>query len=477
MGTAVNFINIPAELKNGCRFCVWKMEKGTGKSTRLTKVPYNPVTGGKAQTNNADTFAPFAEVMKSYAMGGYDGIGIRVAAGIGAIDIDHCIREDGSLNDVAASVLGIFKDAYFERSPSGSGLRGFFRVEEDFVFDKTVYYINNRTHGLEVYLPEATNRFVTVTGNQYRAGSVPLDMSSLQTVLDSFMKRKTQVTNTHIEPCSYLTDEQVIEHAKASASGERFMDYYEGNWQKYFDNQSDADMGFLSMLSFWCGCDEEQIDRIFRSSGMMRAKWDRQQAGTTYGAISIRNAVSTCQQIYLPVSAADLTNPDQEFEDLDEEEEKKAADFKADISRIKLTLEEMKPHSNPRYGRDEIGIGNAFADFFKPIARFNRDRGIWYVYDGHIWRPDEGGLMVAELAKFLADKLYTFALQIKDEDVRNRYIKRVQKLQLRKNRKTMVEDTVCFSVILMHVIDFPEISAKMNHATYQNCVEVSFIIL
>ena len=116
---------------------------------------------------------------------------------------------------------------------------------------------------MEVYLPGATNRFVTVTGNQYRAGSVPLDMSSLQTVLDSFMKRKTQVTNTHIEPCSYLTDEQVIEHAKASASGERFMDYYEGNWQKYFDNQSDADMGFLSMLSFWCGCDEEQIDRIF----------------------------------------------------------------------------------------------------------------------------------------------------------------------------------------------------------------------
>lgn len=453
MGTAVNFINIPAELKNGCRFCVWKMEKGTGKNTRLTKVPYNPVTGGKAQTNNADTFAPFATAMKSYAMGGYEGIGIRVSSGIGAIDIDHCIREDGSLNDVAASILGIFKDAYFERSPSGSGLRGFFRVDENFVFDKTIYYINNRKHGLEVYLPGATNRFVTVTGNEYRAGSVPLDMTALQTVLDSFMKRKTQVTNTHIEPCSYLTDEQVMEHARASASGERFMDYYSGNWQKYFDNQSDADMGFLSMLSFWCGCDEEQMDRIFRSSGMMRPKWDRQQAGTTYGAISIRNAVSTCKQIYLPVSAANLSSPDQEFEDLDETQEQKAADFQADISRITLTLEEMKPHSNPRYGRDEIGIGNAFADFFKPIARYNRDRGIWYVYDGSIWRADEGGLKVAELAKLLADKLYTFALQIKDEDVRNRYIKRVQKLQLRKNRKTMVEDAKSVYPIPMAAFD------------------------
>lgn len=451
MGT-VNFVNIPQELKASCRFCTWKMEKG-GRNSRLTKVPYKPGTNQKAQTNKADTFSDFADAMKAYAMGGYDGIGIRVANGIGAIDIDHCIREDGTLNDVAASVLGIFKDAYFERSPSGSGLRGFFQVDGDYIFDKTIYYINNRTHGLEVYLPGAANRFVTVTGNQYREGSVPHDMAALQTVLDTFMKRKTQVTNTHIEPCSYLTDEQVIEHARSSANGERFMDYYHGSWQKYFDNQSDADMGFVSMLCFWCGCDEEQIDRIFRSSGMMRPKWDRKQAGTTYGAITVRNAVSSCQSIYLPVSAGDLTSPEQEFEDVDEEEGKKAADFKADISRITLTLEEMKPHSNPRYGRDEIGIGNAFADFFYPIARFNRDRGIWYVYDGRIWRPDEGGLKVAELAKLLADKLYTFALKIKDEDVRNRYIKRVQKLQLRKNRKTMVEDAKSVHPIPMAAFD------------------------
>lgn len=297
----VNFVNIPADLKASCRFCVWKMEKGKGRSARLTKVPYDPATGRKAQSNNAATFSDFNTVIKTYAMGGYDGIGIRVDNGIGAFDIDHCIREDGSLNDVAASVLGIFKDAYVERSPSGTGLRGFFHVDADFNFDKTIYYINNRTLGLEVYLAGATNRFVTVTGNKYREGTVPMDMPALQTLLDTLMKRMSQVVNTHIEPCSYLSDQEVLEHAGKSANGERFMDYYEGNWQKYFNNQSDADMGFLSMLAFWCGCDEEQIDRIFRTSGMMRPKWDRQQAGTTYGAISIRNAVSTCRAIYLPV--------------------------------------------------------------------------------------------------------------------------------------------------------------------------------
>lgn len=442
---AVNFVGIPQEIKENCRFCTWKFENRGG---RRTKVPYNPVTGSRAQADKPDTFGSFAEAMTAVAMGRYDGVGIRVDS-VAAIDIDHCIREDGTLNDIAASILALFPDIYVEKSPSGTGLRAFFKAEPDYVFDKSVYYINNRKLGLEIYVPGATNRFVTVTGNVYRDGGIPPATEQLRITLDTYMKRLQQVTNRAIEPCSYLTDEQVLAHAQKSPSGGKFMDFYRGDWQKYFDNQSDADMSFVSMLAFWCGNVEEQIDRIFRESGMMRPKWDRKQAGTTYGALTIRNAVISNQNIYLPVSRGDLAG--DEFGVLDDEEDH--ADFTPDVSRVSLTLEEMKVHSNPRYGRDEIGIGNAFADFFKPIARYNRDRGIWYVYDGHVWRPDEGGLAVAELAKMLADKLYTFALQIKDEDTRNRYIKRVQKLQLRKNRKTMVEDAKSVYPIPMSAFD------------------------
>ena len=212
MSTKVNFVNIPQELKQNASFCVWKKEKRNGKPT---KVPYNPRTGSPAKTNDPSTFADFSTAMKAYAMGGWDGIGYRVSEGIGAIDIDHCIREDGSLNDVAASILGIFSDAYFEKSPSGTGLRGFFRLSPDFAYDKTVYYINNRKHGVEIYLPGVTNRFVTVTGDMYRAGTVIRNDEALQTVLDSFMKRKSRVAGTAIEPCSYLTDDQVIAHASS----------------------------------------------------------------------------------------------------------------------------------------------------------------------------------------------------------------------------------------------------------------------
>lgn len=430
----VNFVNIPDALKQSASFCVWKLEKRSG---RPTKVPYDPRTRQMAKTNEPDTFTDFKTAMKAYAIDGWDGIGYRVSEGIGAIDIDHCIREDGSLNDVAASILGIFSSAYFERSPSGTGLRGFFKLSPDFAYDKTVYYINNRKHGLEVYLPGTTNRFVTVTGDMFRPGTVERDDDALRNLLDTFMKRSTRVSNKTIEPASYLDDEGVIAHASASASGDKFKALYEGHWEEGYDSQSDADMAFVSMLCFWCGNVEEQIDRIFRSSGLMRDKWDRMTGDRTYGQITIRNAIASTSEIYTPIADS---SAEDDFEDIEGETDTEQLMFEPDFTHITLTLEQMQPHTNPRYQRDEIGIGYAFADFYKPIARFNRERGIWYVYDGAVWRPDENALAVAELAKRLADRLYTFALQIKDEDTRNRYIKRVQKLQLRKNRRTMIED-------------------------------------
>lgn len=429
----VDIKNIPAELKTSCRFCVWKFEKRNGQKT---KMPYNPANGDRAKINDLRTFADFKTTLVTYAMGGYDGIGIAVGSGIGAFDIDHCIREDGTLNDTADTVLSIFPTAYVEKSPSGKGLRGFFHVPEDYVYDKTVYYINNRNKGLEVYMPGATNRFVTVTGDVYRTGEIPNDETAMTTLLDSLMKRNKQVQQTHFQHHSYLDDEAVIAHASEASNSEKFKKLFAGEWEDLYGSQSDADMALLSILAFWCGCDEEQMDRIFRTSGLMRPKWDRKQAGSTYGAISIRNTVNTCASVYIPVNVQDIV--DEEFTNLDPEDEK--SERPPDISKLTLSLEEMAPHTNPRYGRDEIGLGNMFADFFKPIARYNSERGIWFVYDGVVWQPDMENLNVAELAKLLADKLYLFALKITEEDARKRFIDRVKKLQQRKHRDTMLKD-------------------------------------
>ena len=117
-----------------------------------------------------------------------------------------------------------------------------------------------------MYLPGATNRFVTVTGDVFKTGDVVLNSEALSSVLETFMKRATPLKGNTIEPVSYLTDEQVLDHAMKSESGEKFKALYEGHWQEGYDSQSNADMALVSMLAFWCGNVEEQIDRIFRTA-------------------------------------------------------------------------------------------------------------------------------------------------------------------------------------------------------------------
>ena len=442
---SVNFVNIPTELKQNASFCLWKKEKRGG---RVTKVPYNPSNGTMAKTNDASTFSDFSTAMKAYAMGGWDGIGYRVSEGIGAIDIDHCIREDGTLNDVAASILGFFPDSYFERSPSGTGLRGFFKLSPDFAYDKTVYYINNRKHGLEVYLPGTTNRFVTVTGDMYRSGSITRNDAALQTALDTFMKRKTaSQPGFKGTPVSYFTDEAVIEHASNSKTGEKFKALYEGNWQDYFDSQSDADMALVSMLAFWCGCVEEQIDRIFRSSGLMRDKWDRMTGDSTYGQITIRNAVISCAEIYRPVQTVS-SDAEDDFSDLDintiqeerDRREREGYAFTPDLRCLDTTITALAPHTNPRYESFQIGNSRIFVDYYRRIILMNDTRHCWYIYDGRVWRPDNHSLRIFEMAKDLHDELLTFANTITSEDTRNRFIKRVDMLDQKKYRDIMVKD-------------------------------------
>ncbi|MBO5570561.1 MAG: nucleoside triphosphatase [Clostridia bacterium] len=439
----VNFVNIPQELKQNASFCLWKREK---RKTGVTKVPYNPWTGTPAKTDDPSTFSDFGTAVKEYAMGGYDGIGYRVSEGIGAIDIDHCIREDGSLNDVAASVLGIFENTYFERSPSGTGLRGFFRVSPDFAYDKTVYYINNRKNGLEIYLPDTTKRFVTVTGDVYRSGSIEQDDAALRTVLETFMKRKTKAgPGFKGIPISYFADEQVIEHASNSKQGEKFKALYEGNWEEYYDSQSDADAALVSMLCFWCGCVEEQIDRIFRTSGLMRDKWDRMTGDSTYGAITIRNAVAFCDSIYRPVSSdaalADFSNLDSDtIQEERDRREREGYAFTPDYRFLDTTIEALSPHTNPDYESFQIGNRRMFVDFFHSIILVNDTRGCWYIYDGRVWRPDVHGRKIADMAIDFQGILSAFANTITSEDTRNRFLKRVSLLDQKKYRDIMVSD-------------------------------------
>ena len=75
-------------------------------------------------------------------------------------------------------------------------------------------------------------------------------------------------------------------------NGAAFSALWNGDISAY-PSHSEADVALCNILAWWTNCDPARMDRLFRQSGLMREKWDRKQSGTTYGAITIKNAASS----------------------------------------------------------------------------------------------------------------------------------------------------------------------------------------
>ncbi|MCI9506134.1 MAG: hypothetical protein HFF62_06015 [Oscillospiraceae bacterium] len=105
-----------------------------------------------------------------------------------------------------------------------------------------------------------------------------------------------------------------------------------------------------------------------------------------------------------------------------------------------VTLADLHPENNRRYGWNDIGNGNLFADWYKNEARYVPERKKWFVYNGKAWNPDIGNLRVMEMCKCLADQLAIYALSLEDEQKRQGYLKFVGSWQRRSNRETILKD-------------------------------------
>ena len=83
-----------------------------------------------------------------------------------------------------------------------------------------------------------------------------------------------------------------MERAADAANGEKFMRLYRGEFEAAgYPSQSEAELAFVSMVAFWTGPDPELIDAVYRSSGLLRDKWDSKRGGRTYGEITIEKAM------------------------------------------------------------------------------------------------------------------------------------------------------------------------------------------
>jgi hypothetical protein len=77
----------------------------------------------------------------------------------------------------------------------------------------------------------------------------------------------------------------------AAENGAKFTDLWYGDRSSY-TNPSAADMAFCNFLAFYTGKDASRMDQLFRQSGLMRDKWDRDaRTGEKYGEGTIRKAI------------------------------------------------------------------------------------------------------------------------------------------------------------------------------------------
>lgn len=274
--------HIPEEMRNRRQWVVHK-----------NKIPHSPQTGRRASVSNPDTWDTFDAAAAAVSHGGFDGIGFVFTAAdpLVGIDFDHCYN--GKLLDPWVRDQLRKLNSYTEISPSGSGIH---------VICKGSIPQSIKTSCAEIY---SESRYFTITGNSLGrprpVREATAAIGSLYSELSKDREQPTQpTTQANAAPHPLLSDDEVIERATNAQNGQQFERLWRGDLSGYGDDHSKADLALCNLLAYWCRKDIDQMDRLFRQSGLMREKWDRRQTGSTYGRLQLEKAAREAKAVYDP---------------------------------------------------------------------------------------------------------------------------------------------------------------------------------
>jgi len=309
--------NIPEEIKTLPQWCMWiRKERQNGT---YTKIPYQTNTR-QASSTDRDTWNTLDNVLKAYNNNKkkFSGIGFFFSeeTGIMGIDLDHVKNQDtGECNPEALKILKLL-NSYTEISPSGTGFHVYVKGK--------VPGKRRRVGNYEMYTGARWNedkgkllegRYFTVTGN--RVKDYPATINDAQEAIDTLYKQwfpgeekqkqetiRTQPgtqsekqTTVQMQTGSKLSDSEIIEIASRASNSQKFNKLYKGISEGY-PSQSEADLAFCSMLAFYTQ-DREQIERIFRDSGLYR-----EEKPDDYRKRTIETALNGLTETYNPEKAS-----------------------------------------------------------------------------------------------------------------------------------------------------------------------------
>lgn len=282
---------IPESLRALDQWTGWRLSRRNGE---WTKTPVDASTGATAKSNDPDTWTGFEATlsyMKTHrlSVNPLSGVGFMFhpADGLAGVDLDDCRDpQSGAVAEWAREIVSEL-DSYAEVSPSATGIKVFLRGE--------LPSGRKRRGSIEMY---DRGRFFTVTG--HRAVESPAEVRDAQEALTALHLRFLGERNPGNAgasssgpaeaPAAEIADAELLEMARHAANGAKFSRlYFDGNTAGHAtpdnDGRSEADLALASLLAFWCGPDEERIDRLFRGSALYRRKWDEVHYadGRTYG--------------------------------------------------------------------------------------------------------------------------------------------------------------------------------------------------
>lgn len=397
--------NIPNELKKALNWVCWQGE---------AKIPKNPHTGKNAKSNDRSTWGSFDEAVAACDTYGFDGLGFMFSPPYFGIDLDHCLDKLDFVDEFVETL-----QSYTEISMSGNGIH--------IICKGKLPDGSRRKGGVEMY---SEGRYFICTGNIYNPAYTQIrDCTEAVKVLhNKYLPNNTPKAEMRRQVIVDLDDAEIIDKARACKSGSLFTMLYSGQWEGLFPSQSEADLALCNQLAFWTGRNEAQMDRIFRSSGLFRKKWDTKRGADTYGNLTISKACASCTEVYEPQKYDDDTSLAISF-------------FKdgrvgvADTSKRKS------------YDATDTGNAHRMYDRFGQILKYSYNRKKWYFWTGKVWTLDECG-EIKKMADEICEDLKKEAWQITDEDLQDAALKWAKRTASSSAKEAMIKEC-------QHLYDVP----------------------
>ena len=390
--------NIPDELKKLKQWVCW-----VGKD----KIPKNAYTGKNAQSNNPETWAEFDVAVTACDKYKFDGVGFMFANGYFGVDLDHCLDNVDFCDEFVETL-----QSYTEISKSGTGIH--------IICKGQLPKGARRKNGVEMY---SQGRYFICTGNIYndKYKLIADCTESVKILHNKYLPSDIPKAEKELPVVANISmnDQEVVDKARNCKSGYLFTMLYQGEWQGVYSSQSEADLALCNQLAFWTQKDTAQMDRIFRSSGLMRPKWDERRGANSYGEITISKACMGCTEVY---SSSKYGDKDTELA---------FAVFKNGQIGVSVPME--------HYDLTDTGNAHRMYDKFGHIIRYSYNRRKWYYWDGKTWRLDESG-EVKKLADIICDDIKREAYMEQDEKMQVELLKWANKTAGSHNKENMIKE-------------------------------------